>query len=651
MCGIAGFWKNPTNRSVNWLEETATTMANTLVHRGPDDSGVWVDLEVGVAFGHRRLSIIDVSEAGHQPMISRDGRYVIVYNGEVYNFQELGLQLVKLGHRFRGNSDTEVMLACFVEWGVQESVKKFNGMFAFALWDREERQLWLARDRIGEKPLYYGTQNGTFFFASELKAIRAHPDFRPKINRDALASFLRFSYVPAPHSIYKSIKKLLPGHLLCLQSSKSDSNSYPYWSMEEVMHVNKIDPFSGSMEEAVDELEKRLKNTVRSRMVSDVPLGAFLSGGIDSSTIVALMQSQNDNAVNTFSIGFHEQEFNEAIYAKKVAKHLGTNHTELYVTPQEAMDVIPKLSLMYDEPFADSSQIPTHLISVLARKHVTVSLSGDGGDELFAGYNRYFIADRLWKLTGRIPNVLKNKTADLMDVISSAIVQRLFGKIEGILSPRMKVSLPAEKFYKLARSLRATSSPQAIYKRIVSIIHSPEQLLISGNELKTKVDAEALWREIDDIILTMMYLDIKTYHPDDILQKVDRASMNVSLENRVPYLDHDLMEFIISLPLAMKIRNGSSKWILRQVLYRYVPQDLIERPKMGFAVPVGDWIKGPMRNWASKLISQKRMDNEGYFNKDAVGKMWRQHLSGRYNRTHELWNILMFQAWLESWEC
>ncbi|MDP6180425.1 MAG: asparagine synthase (glutamine-hydrolyzing), partial [Desulfatiglandales bacterium] len=460
-------------------------------------------------------------------------------------------------------------------------------------------------------------QNGTLFFASELKAIRAHPDFKPEIDRNALASFLRFSYVPAPYSIYKGIKKLLPGHLLYFKSPLSENNPQPYWSLQEVMRRSERDPFSGSEREVVDELEKRLKKTIKSRMVSDVPLGAFLSGGIDSSTVVALMQTQSDHPVNTFTIGFHEQDFNEAVYAKKVAKLLGTNHTELYVTSQEAMDVIPKLPKMYDEPFADSSQIPTHLISVLARKHITVSLSGDGGDELFAGYNRYFIAERLWKVTSRIPNVLKNKTADLVAGISPESIERFYGKIEGILPQKMKVSQPTEKFYKLARALRATSSPQEIYKRIVSIIHAPEEILIKGNELTTILNSEVPWQRIDDTVLTMIYLDLMTYHPDDILQKIDRAAMSVSLETRVPYLDHNLVEFIMSLPLEMKIRYGSSKWILRQVLYRHLPQKLMERPKMGFAVPVGEWIRGPMKEWAEELIYNKRIEQERYFNAQA----------------------------------
>jgi asparagine synthase (glutamine-hydrolysing) len=649
MCGIAGFWRNTSDQNTDWLEETASAMANTLVHRGPDDTGIWVDETIGIAFGHRRLSIIDISEAGHQPMISADGRYVISYNGEVYNFMEIRQQLKKMGHFFKGQSDTEVMLAAFVQWGVEMAVKKFNGMFAFALWDRRDRLLWLARDRIGEKPLYYGVQNGTLFFASELKAIRAHSDFAPEIDRDALASFLRFSYVPAPHSIYRGIKKLLPGHMLCLKSPLSENNPQSYWSLEEVMHASNRDPFSGSDEEVVGELEKQLKKTVRSRMVSDVPLGAFLSGGIDSSTVVALMQAQSDRPVNTFTIGFHEQEFNEAVHAKKVAEYLGTNHTELYVTPQEAMDVIPKLPEMYDEPFADSSQIPTHLISTLSKKHVTVALSGDGGDELFAGYNRYLIAERLWKVVKYMPSDMKNKIAGLLTGFSPDNVERFYSKVDGILPRKMKVSRPAEKFQKMTRVFQTASTPQEIYKRIVSIIHTPESFLVSGCELSTLLDDESSWKENNDLVSAMVFLDLMTYHPDDILHKVDRASMAVSLETRVPYLDHNLIEFIMSFPLKMKIRNGSSKWILRQVLYRYLPQDLMERAKMGFAVPVGDWIKGSMREWAESLINERRLKKEGYFKEQTVGKMWQQHLSGKYNHTHELWNILMFQAWFERW--
>ena len=649
MCGISGFWRNSADQNIDWLKKTATNMANTLVHRGPDDSGTWVDQEVGLALSHRRLSIMDVSDNGHQPMISADGRFVITYNGEVYNFQELRQQLEKKGHFFKGHSDTEVMLAAFVQWGVEESVKQFNGMFAFAVWDRRDRLLWLTRDRIGEKPLFFGVQDGTFFFSSELKAIRAHPEFKPEIDHNVLASFLRFSYVPAPHSIYRGIKKLLPGHLLCLKSPTIKSSPQSYWSLKEVTLDGMQKPFDGSDEEAVDELEKLLKDTVRSRMISDVPLGAFLSGGIDSSTIVALMQAQSNRPVNTFTIGFHEQGFNEAVYAKKVAQHLGTNHTELYVTPQEAMNVIPKLPAMYDEPFADSSQIPTHLISVLAREYVTVSLSGDGGDELFGGYNRYFMADRYWGLLRKIPYFLRQWTARGISSIPVRFSNKIYSRIESFLPHIIKQSRPTEKLYKLGQIL-SHSSLQATYRRLVSVIYEPDNFIIKGGSPEILIDNVDIWHTFNENVTTMQYLDLMTYHPDDILVKVDRAAMEVSLETRLPYLDHEIVEFATSLPLSMRFRKGQGKWLLRQVLYRHVPENLIERPKMGFGVPIGDWIKGSMREWVEELVDKKKIEEEGYFNSQEVNKMWQQHLSGKFNRTHELWNILMFQAWLGKWK-
>ena len=647
MCGIAGFWRYSANQRADWLEKTALSMANTLVHRGPDDSGVWSDPDAGIAFGHRRLSIIDVSDHGHQPMLSSDGRYVIIYNGEVYNFQEIRQQLGKLGHRFRGHSDTEVMLASFVEWGVGPSLERFNGMFAFALWDRRDRHLWLARDRIGEKPLYYGVQNGILFFASELKAIRAHPDFIPEIDRDALVSYLRFSYVPAPHSIYKSIKKLLPGHLLCIKSPTSEDASQTYWFLEDAYQSGIREPFHGSDDEAADELESKLKQTVKSRMISDVPLGAFLSGGIDSSTIVALMQSQSDRSVNTFTIGFHEQKFNEAVYAKKVAQHLGTNHTELYVSPQDAMDVIPKLPQMYDEPFADSSQIPTHLISALAREHVTVVLSGDGGDELFAGYNRYIQAKKHWKSIRAVPNNVRKLMSLSMMSVPSNIIETLYKRFEFLFPPRSRISLPSEKFRKAAHVIAMTGLHE-VYKRLVSIIYMPEDYARHDTESTSLLDNTELWNHSRDFVSTMQKLDLLTYLPDDLMAKVDRASMAVSLETRVPFLDHNIVEFVMKLPLELKLHNGVSKRLLRQVLYRYVPEELIERPKMGFSVPIGEWMRDPLQDWAYSLIDFNRLKNEGYFRPEPVLKMWNEHSSGRSNWGHQLWNLLMFQSWLDS---
>ena len=647
MCGIAGFWKNASGRSVDKLEGIVSTMAKTLVHRGPDDSGAWSDPDAGIALGHRRLSIIDVSKAGHQPMLSADGRFVITYNGEVYNFQELRQELGKKSHRFNGHSDTEVMLAAIVQWGVEDSVKKFNGMFAFAVWDRRDRLLWLIRDRIGEKPLYYGVQNGTLFFASELKAIRAHPRFKPWIDRDALASYLRFSYVPAPYSIYTGIKKLLPGHLLCLKSPSDATESHPYWSLDKVIQNGLDSSFTGSEEEATDELEVRLKKTVKSRMVSDVPLGAFLSGGIDSSTIVSLMQSLSNRPVNTFTIGFHKEEFNEAIHAKKVAKHLDTNHTELYVTPQEAMDVVPKLPEMYDEPFADSSQIPTYLISALARENVTVALSGDGGDELFAGYNRYLHAQKRWKLIESIPIELRKVISGMMMSIPVNTVEKIYEKIQFFIPSRSRIPLFSEKFQKAAQTISVSDQIQ-LYKRLVSIIYMPERYLCSGTEYTSFIDDESLRKESSEFVSIMQKLDLMTYLPDDLLAKVDRASMAVSLETRVPFLDHDIIEFVMGLPLEFKVKNTNTKRLLRKVLYRYVPKELIERPKMGFTIPLGQWLRDPLKDWAQDLIEPDYLKKSGYFRSDEVLQMWDEHLKRRTNWGHQLWNILMFQSWLES---
>ena len=648
MCGIAGFWRNTNEKSADWLGSTALNMANTLIHRGPDDSGTWVDEQFGVAFGHRRLSIIDVSHAGHQPMVSSDGRYIVTYNGEVYNFQDLRQQLKKKGHSFMGDSDTEVMLSAFVQWGVESSVNKFNGMFAFAVWDRKDRLLWLVRDRIGEKPLYFGVQNGTLFFASELKAIRAYPHFEPRIDRDALASFLKFNYVPAPYSIYRGIQKLLPGHCISLKSPTDTANSQSYWSLINVVQKGLETPFLGSEEEAAKELETRLKKTIKSRMFSDVPVGAFLSGGIDSSTIVALMQSQNDRPVNTFTIGFSEKEFNEAVHANKVAKHLNTKHTELYISPQEARDVIPKLSEMYDEPFADSSQIPTHLLSVLAREYVTVALSGDGGDELFSGYNRYIFSKKFWNSSRYIPNLIKRKTAKLAAGVSYDNVEGFYEKIEPFLPRNLRISMPGEKYQKMAWALKSSSSAREVYNSIISIIKAPSELLISGEEYSTLHNDKTVWRKFDEMVLAMTFLDLMTYHPDDILQKLDRAAMAVSLETRVPFLDHEMIEFVMRLPMDFKLNNKGTKHILKKVLYKYVPREIMERPKMGFTVPLGDWLKGPLKDWIEELIDSSKLEKEGYFKPKPVMIMWDEHLTGKRNWGHQLWNLAMFQNWMSN---
>jgi asparagine synthase (glutamine-hydrolysing) len=648
MCGIAGFWTSQADFSRTVLDDRVSKMTDTLVKRGPDDSGVWSDAQNSIALGHRRLSVIDISEHGHQPMTSADGRYVIVYNGEIYNFKALSIELEKAGHSFRGHSDTEVILAAFSEWGLEKAVSLFDGMFAFALWDRKNGDLSLVRDRIGEKPLYYGAQNGTLYFASELKAIRAHADFQPVIDRNALISFLQFSYIPAPDSIYSGIRKLLPGHILRLKSPVSTVDSKPYWSLENSVHTGAADPYQGTDEEAVRELERMLRQTVKSRMVSDVPLGAFLSGGIDSSTIVALMQSQCDRPVNTYTIGFHEQGFDEAVFAKKVAQHLGTNHTELYLSSGETMDVITKLPEVYDEPFADSSQIPTYLISALTRKHVTVSLSGDGGDELFGGYTRYFIADHYWNRVRRVPYFIRKLAAKCIQSIPFGYADGFYNKMKLVLPFKIKQSLPVEKFYKLGQIL-SHSNMQSVYKRLVSVNYDPLHLVCGGNARRTIIDNSSIWDTMPDQVTSMQYLDLMTYHPDDILVKVDRAAMAVSLETRVPFLDHEIVKFAMSLPLNMRVRNGQGKWLLRQVLYRYIPQNLIDRPKMGFGVPLGRWLRGPLKDWACDLLDERRLRQEGFLNPQKVSEMWQRHQGGHYNHRHELWNILMFQAWLDKW--
>jgi asparagine synthase (glutamine-hydrolysing) len=609
-------------------------MADTLVHRGPDDAGVWVDNAARLALGFRRLAIVDLSAEGRQPMASASGRYVIAFNGEVYNFLELRHDLEGKGHRFRGHSDTEVMLAAIEEWGLQSAVRRFVGMFAFALWDRQERSLSLVRDRLGIKPLYYAWMDGVFLCGSELKALRAHPAFRAEIDRGALTLYMRHSYVPTPYSIYRGCKRLPPGCTLTLDASLTHRpEPVPYWSATAVAASGLGRPFIGSDPEAVEELDRLLRDAVRLRMIADVPLGAFLSGGVDSSTVVALMQSQSERPIRTFSIGFLEEGYNEAEYAREVAAHLGTEHTELYVTPAEAQAVIPTLPEIYDEPFADSSQIPTLLVSRLTRRHVTVSLSGDGGDELFAGYPRYAVADSLWRRIRWMPPVVRHGVA----TVGSALTAQ-----------RSRLATGDSRLARIAEVLRAPSS-EAIYRRYVSHWKRPEEVVIGGHELPTALSSGERRLPMAEFTHRMMALDTVTYLPDDILTKVDRASMAVSLEARVPLLDHRVVEFAWRLPLSMKTRNQQTKWALRQVLYRYVPRELIERPKMGFAVPLDAWLRGPLREWAEALLAPRRLRDEGLLDAERVGAVWRESVDGRPGHARELWSVLMFQAWQERW--
>lgn len=641
MCGLAGIFC--TNNSIKG--DTLLAMAYAIRHRGPDHSGVWFDAEAGIGLAHSRLSILDLSPSGHQPMMSVSRRFVIVFNGEIYNHLQLRNALGEAC--WRGHSDTETLLAGFEVWGVEATLKKAVGMFAIALWDRAERVLTIARDRLGEKPLYYGWQGDAFLFGSELKALKAHPAFRCEINRDALALFMRHNVIPAPYSIYQDIHKLPPGTYLTLRAGERDAKPKTYWSARKVAEAGQREPFTGSDKEAREALDVVLRQAVAGQMMADVPLGAFLSGGVDSSTVVALMQAQSSRPVKTFTIGFHEAGYNEAEHAKAVARHLGTEHTELYVTPEQAMAVIPRLPTLYDEPFADSSQIPTFLVSQLARQHVTVSLSGDCGDELFGGYNRYFWGRDIWKRIGWMPSGMRVLVGKMLEGVPPQRWDGIFARLGPLLPSQFRQRTPGDKLHKLAEILGARQ-PEEMYQGLVSHWKDPEALVIGGHEPPTVLTDRNQWADLEDFSHRMMYLDTMTYLPDDILAKVDRASMGVSLESRVPLLDHRVVEFAWCLPLSMKIRNGQGKWILRQVLYKYVPKELIERPKMGFGVPIDSWLRGPLREWAENLLDAGRLRREGYFNPEPIRVKWLEHLSGKRNWQYHLWDVLMFQAWLEN---
>lgn len=647
MCGFAGFIDFSKGRSHDELRAVVGGMSATLVHRGPDDAGEWVDPDAGAALGFRRLAIIDLTPSGHQPMCSASGRYVITFNGEVYNFAAIRGELESVGSApaFRGHSDTEVILAAIEAWGVEAAVQRFIGMFAIALWDRRERRLHLIRDRLGVKPLYYGWAGSTFLFASELKALRAYPGFRPEVDRDALTLFFRHIYIPAPYSIWKGVSKLLPGTILTIRE-QSSAVPVPYWSAQKVAEGGQAEPFRGSPEEAVEQLDALLRDAVGLRMIADVPLGVFLSGGIDSSTVVALMQVQSSRPVKTFTIGFHESNYDEACYARGVARHLGTEHHELYVTPHEAQAVIPRLPSLYDEPFADSSQIPTFLVSQLARRHVTVALSGDGGDEMFGGYNRYFWGRGIWKGLGWLPRFSRGLGARLLTGVSPGTWDRLLQRLNPLLPSWARVRTPGDKLVKLGEVIGAATADE-MYYRLTSCWKSPREVVAEGVEPPTLLNDTTRWPRALDFTQRMMYLDLMTYLPDDILVKVDRASMGVSLESREPLLDHRLVEFAWKLPLSMKVRGEEGKWALRQVLMRYVPMELIDRPKAGFGLPLDTWLRGPLRDWAESLLAEPRLKREGFFHPAPIRGKWKEHLSGRRGWHYYLWAVLMFQAWLE----
>jgi asparagine synthase (glutamine-hydrolysing) len=647
MCGIAG-WVDLKGRTDRYgLESVAARMADALSHRGPDDHGVWADPENGIALGHRRLSILDLSPAGHQPMLSPTGRFVISYNGEIYNCEEIRQELRKANSSlgFRGHSDTEVMLAAFEQWGIESSLKRMNGMFAFALWDRDDHTLLLARDRLGEKPLYYGTVGGVFLFASELKALREHPAFDAEIDRDSLVRYLQFNCIPAPFSIYRGIHKLVPGKIL--RYKRGEIRISAFWSVLACVEDAASQPFQGSETDAIAELDWLLRDAVRLRMHADVPLGAFLSGGIDSSLIAALMQAQSKSPVRTFTIGFQDAAYDEAPEARAVARHLGTEHTELYVSPAEAIGMVSRLPEVYDEPFADSSQLPTLLISQLARQHVTVSLSGDGGDEVFGGYNRYTWGGRLWNSLKRTPRAVRRLTGAAITGLEPQHWEAIFGALRPILPASLRQRTPGYKLHQLARLLSSLDRKD-MYMKMASHWLPSEQVVRETVLDSSRHVSEQEWLTLPEFALQAIYLDTITYLPNDILAKLDRASMAFGLESRIPYLDHRVVEFAWRLPLEMKVRPNCGKWILRQVLQRYVPSHLTERSKMGFGVPLDSWLRTSLRDWAEALLDPKRMKEEGFFDSAAVRRKWDAHLQGCGNWQYHLWDVLMFQSWLEN---
>ncbi len=621
-------------------------MTAALWHRGPDDEGIWTDEAAGIALGHRRLAILDLSPAGHQPMASASGRYLIIFNGEIYNHLELRQRLP--GQSWQGHSDTETLLACIEAWGLEVTLQRSVGMFALAVWDQEARQLALARDRMGEKPLYYGWQGGTFLFASELKAMKAYPFFSAEINRDALTLLLRYNYIPAPFSIYTGIYKLSPGTFLNIPFGQGITQAQcaqpvSYWSLLETALAGTRESCHSSEAELLTELEQCLGDAVAGQQLADVPLGAFLSGGIDSSLIVALMQARSSLPVKTFTIGFSEVGYNEAEHARAVAQHLHTEHTELYVSAAQALQVIPLLPTLYDEPFADSSQIPTYLVAQMTQQHVTVALSGDGGDELFGGYSRYFWGQRIWRKVSWLPLPLRRLLARLITALSPQHWDYLAQAIKG-----QRGLLLGDKAHKLAARLHHVLDLDDLYLSLVSAWHEPAALVCGSTEPETLLTHHAAWPNLQPFELRMMYLDTMTYLPDDILCKVDRAAMGVSLETRAPFLDHRVVELSWRLPFRIKIRNSQGKWALRQLLYKHVPRQLIERPKQGFGIPLAEWLRGPLRDWAADLLHPTRLHKEGYFQPAPILQRWQEHLTGKRNWEYSLWSVLMFQAWLAA---
>lgn len=650
MCGIAGFFDLQGSTGREEGEFLARRMADQIAHRGPDDSGVWSEAKAGIFLAHRRLSILDLSPAGHQPMASAAGRYTVVFNGEIYNHAELRKELegARRDVRWRGHSDTEVMLAAFEQWGIRPALERFTGMYAIALWDRQDRELVLIRDRAGEKPLYWACAGNVVLFGSELKALRAHREFAAEVDRNSLTLLLRHDYIPAPRSIYQGVEKIQPGTLVRFRAGGAPRVPECYWSAHEVAAAARREPWRGNDAEAAAELERLIGQSVTLQLVADVPVGAFLSGGIDSSAVVAIAQARSGQPVRTFTIGFDDSSYDEAQYALAVARHLGTDHTELYVSPQEAMSVIPRLPQIYDEPLGDSSQIPVFLVAQLARTHVKVSLSGDAGDELFAGYTRYSMGQKLARTISALPAYVRNLLASRIEAVHPGSWDRIAGLLLPFAPRRLRYANIGDKAHKFAGMMR--KDPADIYLDLLSRWKSPARVVLGASEPQDFPDWTNAQQTFDSFVERGAWLDFVTYLPDDILVKVDRAAMAVSLESRIPLLDHRVIRFAWGLPLHMKLRNGTGKWLLRQVLYRHVPRELVDRPKMGFSIPLGAWLRGPLRDWAETLLAEHRLSREGFLDARLVREKWHEHLAGARNWHDWLWNVLMFQAWLEAQE-
>lgn len=648
MCGIVGFLSGGSPRADS--AEILCGMVERLSHRGPNAGGTWHSPDGAVALGHRRLSILDLSPSGGQPMVSKDERFAISYNGEIYNFKDLRLALERLGATFRGTSDTEVLLEAIRTWGVEGVLPRLNGMFAFAVWDCVERKLHLARDRFGEKPLYYGLHQGVLLFASELKAFASHPAFQRELDDESISLFFRYNYIPAPHTIFKNTWKVVPGHCVTIGGNGKLLKNMAYWDFRRSVCGRSLVDLAATDPEVTNMVESSLLRAVSQRMVADVPLGAFLSGGIDSSLIVALMQAQSTRPIKTFTIGFWEAAYNEAKEAASVARHLGTEHHEFYLSSRECLEVIPGLSDIYDEPFADSSQIPTSLVSKLTSKHVSVVLSGDGGDELWGGYNRYYWSMRLWPKIQRIPAFARQPFADVLRMAGPATWDRIFGILDPIVPKRLKVRGGGEKIHKVAEALVGLSIDD-LYGSFVSQSQHPEELLLQSARSPFLADHRRQVPDNLNFIERMMYLDMVTYLPDDVLCKVDRATMSAGLESRVPFLDNEHVALAWSVPITTKIYGGVGKWPLRQVLKRYVPEALFDRPKVGFGIPIGEWLRGPLRSWADDMLHGQNLEAGGVLRSEAVRALWNEHVSGQANRQHSLWGILMFQQWLQrKWD-